>query len=220
MLYHQWAAGLVWQSRSWKRSLGGYDCLALGAEPGQSKAPSPTFPWQLHSAYCSHNRSCSKETALENKMCWDHLLIHGLNQLRSLYKLLRFWKLITVIYFSYGLLSLVCKFPCLLKLPPTSLKWPASFFGHSLPSVYETSLKFYPENSRGCTTYIPKCVQCYNVLLIIFFARGHGSIPLWIPEAILTVLKNPCRLFFPIIFPYCYPGSKLHYWNSRGSTYF
>ena len=32
--------------------------------------------------------------------------------------------------------SLVSKFPCILKLPPTNLEWSASFFGLSLPSMY------------------------------------------------------------------------------------
>ena len=32
--------------------------------------------------------------------------------------------------------SCIRKFPCLLNLPSTNMVWLASFFGHSLPSVY------------------------------------------------------------------------------------
>lgn len=32
--------------------------------------------------------------------------------------------------------SLICKFPCLLKLPPSDLEWSISFFDLSFPSTY------------------------------------------------------------------------------------
>ena len=37
--------------------------------------------------------------------------------------------------------STVRKFPCLLKLPSTSLEWPASFFGLSLPLYMSFTLQ-------------------------------------------------------------------------------
>lgn len=40
--------------------------------------------------------------------------------------------------------NLVCKFYCLLKLPPTNLEWPASFFSFSLSSVYGIQVQILP----------------------------------------------------------------------------
>lgn len=56
-------------------------------------------------------------------------------QLRSLYELLRFWwagASVDIYSFVVPRTSLVYEFSRLLKLPPTNLEWPASFFSFSL----------------------------------------------------------------------------------------
>ena len=40
--------------------------------------------------------------------------------------------------------SLICKFPCLLNLPPTNLEGAASFLGLSLPSMYGGYFQILP----------------------------------------------------------------------------
>lgn len=45
--------------------------------------------------------------------------------------------------------SLLCKFPCLLKLLLTNLKRPASFFGLFCLPCMEASVNFHPGNSWG-----------------------------------------------------------------------
>ena len=63
------------------------------------------------------------------KMCENHLGgLHDWTLLRPVYKLLRFWRVGVEIY-SPSKKSHICKFPCLLTLPPTSLEWlPLSSF--------------------------------------------------------------------------------------------
>ena len=40
--------------------------------------------------------------------------------------------------------NLLCKFPCLLNLPPANLDWSVSFFGLSLSSVYWSQFQIAP----------------------------------------------------------------------------
>lgn len=78
--------------------------------------------------------------------------------------------------------SLICKFLCLLKLPSTNLKWSASSFGLSLPSVYRGQfwisprepLEFWTNTSsrHGKFTLVSGLVlsllfDCFSLFLII-----------------------------------------------------
>ena len=74
----------------------------------------------------------------------DHLdWIHDWTLLRPLYKLLRFWRQVPRATHlennAQDKPRLVCTFPCLLTLPPTSLECSASFLGLSLPFVFRAS---------------------------------------------------------------------------------
>ena len=90
--------------------------------------------------------------SLEKVMCyWDHRdWTPDWTPLRPLYRLLRFLQVVSEIYLScwLSLTSLICKFPCLLQLPPDNLKGSASFFNFSLPSGYgdqfQTSPRKFP----------------------------------------------------------------------------
>lgn len=101
------------------------------ARPGQSEAPPHLpCPWNVPSAHNSHSGSPFQEHSLEKvRCCWDHLDdICDWTHLRSLCKLLR------SVYLVALKTSLICKFPCLLKLPPANLECFA-FFRFSLSSV-------------------------------------------------------------------------------------
>lgn len=63
-----------------------------------------------------------------------------LNPVKTLYKLLRFWWVNAEVYLSCTYPRLICKFHCLLKLLPTSLEWPTTFFCFSLLSGHGASL--------------------------------------------------------------------------------
>ena len=64
--------------------------------------------------------------------------------------------------------SLVCMFPCLLKLPPTYLEWPAFFFGPSLPLVYGGQFQASPrELLRLWTNRLSVC-RCVSKIFIMF----------------------------------------------------
>ena len=118
--------------------------VELWAGCSQSETPHPLLcPWNVCSAHHSHANSCSKDAASREQCvcCWDHLdCIHCWTPLRPLHKLSRFWWVMggcrDLLIFLSPKISLICKFPSSLKLPPTSLEWSASFFCLSLPSAY------------------------------------------------------------------------------------
>ena len=89
-------------------------------------------PWNVCSAHCSHNRSHSRPWE-RNVLPRPPELYMWLNILRPLYKLFLLQQQREPLIFET---NLIVKFPCLWKLPPTNLGWPASFFSPSLPSVY------------------------------------------------------------------------------------
>lgn len=96
------------------------------------RGSSPVSP-VLGMYHSSHNGSSFQGLGLKRKMCcWNHL--DDWTQRRSLYKILagRYRDLFVL---PSPKTSLTCKLPCLLKLPPTSLAWPTSFFDLSLPSM-------------------------------------------------------------------------------------
>ena len=97
-------------------------------------------PWNILSAHYSHSgrsfQGCSCERAM---CCWDHL-----NRGEASYKL----------FFLVGehrdpfilwppKASFECQFFCMLILPPTNMRWPASFYGLFLSSV--NSFRFHAE---------------------------------------------------------------------------
>lgn len=105
-------------------------CLIdLWAELQQSEATYPfPCPWGVCSAHCSGDRSHVKNTAVR-KCCWDppdwalkaYINFHGFGGRVRKSACSEAKKTI-----------LMCKFPCLLKRPPTNLEWPASFNGLSV----------------------------------------------------------------------------------------
>lgn len=86
----------------------------------------------FHSYFLQGEVGCS----LERAICpWNHLDgIHEWTQLRPLCQLLSFWQVSAEIYLSCRHPRLSLKFPWLLNLQPTNLKWSASFFSLSLLS--------------------------------------------------------------------------------------
>ena len=95
--------------------------------PGQLEAHHPLpCPWNVPSAHCSHSGNRFQGSSLGRVMCcWGSLVgIHDWTQLRPLCKLLftilggewRDW-----LIFWPPKTNLVCRFTCLLKLPPTNL---------------------------------------------------------------------------------------------------
>ena len=103
----------------------------------------PPFPqWELFQGHSLERAVC----------CWAHLGgILDWTQLRPLYNFLRFagWVCRCTRLAASPDTSLLSKFPCLLNLTPTNLEWPASFFGHSLPSSMGNSLRLHPGSSQG-----------------------------------------------------------------------
>ena len=87
---------------------------------------------------------------------WAHLdSICDWTQLSPLYKLLRFW--------LPPKTSLICKFSCLLNLPPTNLECSASFL-HS--PCMGASFLLYPENSQDCKpteSHLNSLAFCQNI---------------------------------------------------------
>lgn len=87
----------------------------------------PQFPqWELFQG-CSLKRVRCRHNHMDGIGDWT--------QLRSLYELLRFWwagASVDIYSFVVPRTSLVYEFSRLLKLPPTNLEWPASFFSFSL----------------------------------------------------------------------------------------
>lgn len=89
----------------------------------------PPFPWLELFLGCR----------LERERCrWDHLdSTCDWASLRPLCKLLRFWRSGVEIYLSCGVhTNFLCKFPCLLHLPPANLDGrPLWVVFHSPPST-------------------------------------------------------------------------------------
>ena len=84
-------------------------------------------------------RAGCKDTSMRESCVVETIwTIYVTKQLRPPYKPLRFWQAGAYSFSSCGhpRTSLICKFPCLLNLPPTNLEWSASFFGLSLPYAY------------------------------------------------------------------------------------
>ena len=50
--------------------------------------------------------------------------------------------------------SFICKFPCLLNQPPTSLQWSASFFDISLTPGTGPSMKTKRDREKGINTSV------------------------------------------------------------------
>ena len=107
-------------------------------------------------------------------MCsWDHVdSIRDWTLLRSLCKLKILaggcWDLFI---FQLTKASLVSRFPCLLKLPLTSLERAASFFSLSLPPVYRGQfshqqiilmLCFLPSMYKSNNPFVMKIIQHYT----------------------------------------------------------
>ena len=101
-------------------------------------ASRPLSVFRMHALPLKMVGTVFKDTALRQQCCWDHPdSIYNWTQLRPLCKLRDSdsWcgDLLTL---QLPKISPVCKFPSLIKLPPTMIKWSASFASLSLPSLY------------------------------------------------------------------------------------
>lgn len=73
-----------------------------------------------------------------SKVLWDHLAwMHDRTQGQGSMETLRFGWVSVEVYSLNTPAKLVCQFPSLLKLPPPSLEWSASFLGPFMPCVLE-----------------------------------------------------------------------------------
>lgn len=102
-------------------------------------------PWNMFSTCLPRFQRLPQGHSLEMVIWyWDHLDDMCV-QLRCLCKLLRFWGWVQKSTHLWSLkTSLVHKFPCSLKLPPTDLEWSSSFFSPSLPFVYGGQFQIIP----------------------------------------------------------------------------
>lgn len=112
----------------------------LWAVPGKLEAPCPLpCSWSIHSTHCCHSWSCFKEAVLREQCAIETIWTVDVTEphLRPLYKLLNSsgWVPRSAIS-CLSKTSLMYKFPCLLKQPPTNLEGPASFSSLSSSSVY------------------------------------------------------------------------------------
>lgn len=118
-------------------------------DPGSQTLPTPdppslecTFcplfpPWELF-------QGCGLERVRRR---WDHLDCVRNNPVK-----VSTYKLVKILVGQYGDLfilqppkaDLIYRFPCWLKLPPTNLKWSASFFSLSLPFVHGVHFQISP----------------------------------------------------------------------------
>lgn len=127
--------------------------------------------WNVHPANHSYAiRGVWRMQIWEKKVsCWDHLdWMCDWIQLRPLCKLWRFWLAGRETYSSCGpsRISLLCKLPCFLNPPPTSLGPSASFFGPFLPS--ECGAQFQISHGNSWANQ-----QCYS--LSYYFKEDMGS---------------------------------------------
>lgn len=112
-------------------------------------------PQNVHSAHCSHSQSCFKDTALKEECVVEPIWwVYVTEPSKGFY--LTFKILVGGLRHLYFLqlpkTSLLCKFPCLLKLPPTNLEWSGSFFILSLISTYRGQFQISPGKLRRFQT--------------------------------------------------------------------
>ena len=76
-----------------------------------------------------------------------------LNPAKASNKLLRLWRAgVEITHLTAYKTCLLCKFPCLLTLPPTNLEWSAAFFfSHSLPPCMGAGLQSNTPGSQDHT---------------------------------------------------------------------
>ena len=117
------------------------------AEPRQSEAPRPspalgryTLPTVPTVGPIFKDAALREQCVVETT--W---MVYVTEPPLSLCVNLRFWRWVqrsTRLWVAKT--SLVCKFRCLLNLPPTNLEWSASFFHLSLPSVFGGQFQISP----------------------------------------------------------------------------
>ena len=135
---------LTWVGRCWRRSLRRHDCKVTGdLGPGNLRLFTPPGPWSV----CFPTPSTSLDSFQDKAQTWgSNMLLRQsmwLNQGKDTKETCKtpVGGRGSLCILRLPRTSLVCEFPCLLNLPPTSLEWWASFFG----------LFFVQENSSGYT---------------------------------------------------------------------
>lgn len=121
-------------SFSWRRSLRAHDCLNPQTGPGHLEdSPSPTLVFEMYVLPIVPILDATSGTQPweRNVLLRPSGLYLWLNPVKAFIQTLKILagRCRDLLVLQPLKTSLIHKFPCLLKLPPTNLEWSASFFG-------------------------------------------------------------------------------------------